>query len=224
MKVMGMNDLALVAPLRYPDPEADARATGAVDVLHAAALAERLDEALSGATFALALSARPRDLGPPCLGVREAVQELLGRAMRGETVALVFGNETVGLSNDELQRCQAVVTLSTNPDFSSLNLGAAVQVLCHELRMAALAGNEPPASGKVTPFTSPLATLDEVEGFYAHLETFMVAAGFHDPRRPKRLMPKLRRLFGRVALEKDEINILRGILAEAGKKMTHPGT
>ena len=216
MKNMGLTRLCLVTPKQFPDAEADARATDAVDVLAAARICATLDEALAGTTLAVALSARPRDLGPQPRAVREAVGELLEAAAAGE-VALVFGNETVGLSNEELQRCHAAVTIPANPEFSSLNLGAAVQVLCYELRMGAFAG-QPPISDPATPFTSPLATHDELEGLYAHLERVMTDTGFYNPAQPGRLLPKLRRLFGRVRLEKDEINILRGILAATQHK------
>lgn len=211
MKTMGLNCLYLVTPQRFPDPEADTRATGAVDVLASATVCASLDEALAGAIYAVAVSARRRDLGPQPVPAREGAAELLRRAGEGE-VALVFGNETVGLSNEEVQRCQASVMIPTVADFSSLNLGAAVQLLCYETRMAALGGNLVLGDPKVTPFASPVATLDELEGFYAHLESVMVETGFHDPEKPKRLMPKLRRLFSRSAMEKDEVNILRGVL------------
>lgn len=212
MKTMGLSRLFLVSPQRFPDPEADARATGAVDVLQQATVCATLDEALRGTTYAAALSARLRDLGPPACHAREGVVELVEEAAKGE-VALVFGNETVGLSNEEVQRCQAVISIPTNPEFSSLNLGSAVQVLSYEARLAAYAGQGLPAPRGVTPSHSRAATLDEVEGFYDHLEETMIATGFHNPEKPKRLMPKLRRLFGRVRLEIDEVNILRGILA-----------
>lgn len=219
MKTMGLSQLRLVNPKQFPDPEADARATGAVDVLAAAQVCSSLDEALAGTVFAVALSARRRDLGPEPRQARDAVTDLLVQAQFGE-VALVFGNETVGLTNEELQRCQLAATIPANPDFTSLNLGAAVQVLCYEARMSAFAGR-PEISDLATPFASPPATLDEVEGFYGHLERVMTDTGFFNPVQPGRLLPKLRRLFGRVRLEKDEINILRGILSATQEKTRH---
>ncbi len=217
---MGLARLYLVQPLCAVDEVATARAAGADDVLAAAPVCASLDEALAGCVEAVALSARLRDLGPVAVGVREAVAPLLQRTSDGD-VALVFGNETSGLSNDELQRCQKAVTIPSNPDFSSLNLGAAVQVMAYELRMAAWSGLPPALATPATPFSSAPAALDEIERFYAHLERVLVATGFHDPARPRRLMPKLRRLFGRAALEKDEINILRGIL-DSVEKPTGP--
>lgn len=214
MKTMGLRNLYLVTPKKFPDAEADARAAAAVDVLASAQVCDDLDAALKGVVHAVAVSARRRDLGPPPAMAREGLTELLPWTAQGE-VALVFGNETTGLSNDEVQRCQATLVIPTAPDSSSLNLGAAVQVLCYEARMLAFAGLQQASDPKVTPFASPPATLDEQEGFYAHLEALMVETGFMDPAKPKRLVPKLRRLFGRAGLEQDEVNILRGILTAA---------
>ncbi|WP_428825230.1 RNA methyltransferase [Azonexus sp. IMCC34842] len=220
MKTMGLSSLYLVQPKQFPDPEADTRATGAVDLLEKAKITASLAEALAGSVFAVALSARQRDLGPAIGQPRETVARLLAEAEHGD-VALVFGNETVGLSNEEILHCQAAVTIPTNPDFSSLNLGSAVQVLCYECRMAAFSERPPVAGQGVTPFVSPTASLDEVEGLFGHLESVMTDTGFFNPAQPGRLMPKLRRMFGRVRLEKDEINILRGILASTQVKTGH---
>jgi len=220
MKTMGLSSLYLVEPKQFPDPEADARATSAVDVLQRAKITSSLKEALVGASFVVALSARQRDIGPMYGSPRETVDLLIGEAEQGE-VALVFGNETVGLSNEEILHCHAAVTIPTNPEFSSLNLGSAVQVLSYECRMAAYGERPPVVEPGVTPFASPVATHDEVEGLYAHLESVMTNTGFFNPEQPGRLLPKLRRLFGRVRLEKDEINILRGILASTQVKTGH---
>lgn len=209
MKTMGLSKLVLVRPRQFPDPEATVRATGAADLLEAATICDSLDEALAGCVFAAALSARQREVGPPMSTARAVAAELLGRTDDGE-VALVFGNETSGLSNDEVMRCDRLVTIPTSAEFSSLNLGSAVQLLCYELRVAAL--GDAPAPTRATPFESPAATRDEVEGFFGQLERAMVGSGFMNPAQPKRLLPKLRRLFGRSGLEKDEVNILRGLL------------
>ena len=220
MKTMGLSRLSLVNPRQFPDAEADARATGAVDLLKQAEIHETLKDALADTVFVIGLSARQRDLGPEIGMPRPMVARLLAAAAEGE-VALVFGNETVGLSNDELQQCHAAVTIPTNPDFSSLNLGSAVQVLSYELRMAAYSEAPPATNAVVTPFVSPSATHNEVEGLYEHLEAVMTATGFYNPAQPGRLMPKLRRLFGRVRLERDEVNILRGVLAATQQKTGH---
>lgn len=220
MKTMGLCNLYLVEPKQFPDPEADARATSAVDILERAKITSSLKEALVGTSFVVALSARQRDIGPVIGAPRETVARLIAEAGQGE-VALVFGNETVGLSNEEILHCHAAVTIPTNPEFSSLNLGSAVQVLSYECRMAAYAERPPLIEQGVTPFASPAATHDEVEGLYAHLEAVMTDTGFFNPEQPGRLLPKLRRLFGRVRLERDEINILRGVLASTQVKTGH---
>ena len=217
MKTMGLSRLALVNPKSFPDPEAVSRAVGADDILERAMVCSSLDEALSGCIYAVAASARHRSLGPAPMQARESGPVVLERALEGD-VALVFGNETAGLSNEEVQRCQATVFIPANPEYTSLNLGAAVQLLCYELRLAAFIGR-PPVVTKTVPFASPLATNDDVERFYVHLERVMIATEFLDPAQPKRLIPKLRRLFGRAELERDEINILRGILDAVEKKI-----
>lgn len=222
MKTMGLTSLYLVTPKQFPDAEADTRATGAVDLLQQATVVASLAEALQGVTHAVALSARRRDLGPELEAPRQAASRLLAEAAEGE-VALVFGNESTGLSNEEIQLCRAAVTIPTNPDFSSLNLGAAVQVLCYECRMAAYTASEvnQPAKTLVTPFSSPAATHDEVEGLLGHMSEIMIKTGFLNPEQPGRLLPKLRRLFSRARLEKDEVNILRGIFAATQENTRH---
>lgn len=205
MKTMGLSRLWLVAPAHFPDPVASARASGAEDVLAAAQVVGSLHEALADTVFAAALSARRRELSLPRMHAREAAAVLVERCADGE-VALVFGNETSGLSNEELALCSLPVTIPTNPAFSSLNLGAAVQVLCYELWMAA---QQPPTleDGRAV-----YATHADFEAFIAHLESALTATGFHDPANPRRLLPRLRRLFNRVRLEKEEVAILRGML------------
>jgi tRNA/rRNA methyltransferase len=193
------------------------RAVGADDVLQRATVCASLDDALASTVFAVAVSARHRSIGPGPLQARQAAPEILALSAGGE-VALVFGNETAGLSNDEVQRCQRTVFIPANPEYTSLNLGSAVQLLCYELRLAAFDGT-PPVVTKAIPFASPRATNDDVERYYAHLERVMIATGFLDPHQPKRLIPKLRRLFGRAELERDEVNILRGILDAVEKKI-----
>lgn len=220
MKTMGLSDLRLVSPKQFPDPEADVRATGAVDVLQQAKITDDLAQALHGCVLTVALSARARDLGPAPATPRTAMDRLVAAAGEGN-VALVFGNETSGLSNEELGLCQLAVSIPTNPDFSSLNLGAAVQVLCYECRMAAHAGAAPLMEQQATPFSAPPATHDELEGLYGHLEQVMTATGFFNPAQPGRLLQKVRRLFGRIALERDEVNILRGILSATQSPTRH---
>lgn len=206
MKTMGLYDLRLVRPKKFPHAEAEAMASGATDVLAEAQVCDTLEEALAGCAFAIGMSARKRELTHELASSRQAAEHAAQLAA-SQPVALVFGTEMSGLSNDELIRCHQLAMIPANPEYSSLNLAAAVQVMAYELRMAAL--------GKVStesasPF--PLANHDDVEGFYRHMEETLVRIGFLDPAMPKRLMPRLRRLFTRARLEKEEVNILRGIL------------
>ena len=208
MKTMGLSRLVLVNPKFFPDPQADALASSAVDVLAAAQVFDTLEEALVGTTFATAMTARRRGLAVEPLWAREAAGELAVLAHEHE-VALVFGNETAGLSNEEVSLCTRWAKIPTDPDSSSLNLAQAVQVLCYELRMAAVDAGAPPA---INDAGLP-ASHEEVEGLMTHLERAAVASGFLDPAQPKRLMPRMRRLFARARIEKEEVNILRGMLS-----------
>jgi tRNA/rRNA methyltransferase len=211
MKTMGLTQLHLVNPRRFPDPEAQWRAAHAVDVLDGAQVHATLDDALRGTVFSVACSARTREIAVPHTTVREAAARTIEVA-RAQQSAMVFGNETSGLTTDAVNKCGLLATIPANPEYSSLNLAAAVQVVAYELRLASLA----PAPGMPRP---NLASHEEIEGLYRHLETAMVEAGFHDPEHPRKLMPRLRRLFARSGLEREEVNILRGILkALSGRK------
>ena len=207
MKNMGLRDLWLVAPEVFPDEVATARASGAADLLESARVVDTLQEALADTVFSAALTARRRELSLPRMQARDAARELVARSEDG-IVALVFGNETSGMTNEEVGLCSLPVTIPTDPEFSSLNLGAAVQVLSYELRMAAFGeAAAAPADVQAEP-----ATHADFEGFMGHLERVVTASGFHDPANPKRLLPRMRRLFNRVRLEKEEVAILRGML------------
>jgi tRNA/rRNA methyltransferase len=210
MKTMGLADLCLVAPQRYPAPEAEWLAAGASDVLGAARMHERLGDAISDCVAAFALSARPREWSPQVLAVREAAAVAIERAASGH-VAFVFGAEQAGLTNDEVFACQHLVHIPASDDYSSLNLAQAVQVVAYELRLAALGGAVPVARGE------KLATVKDVEGLYAHLEEAAFASGFLEPGSGSKLRERWRRLFSRVpALEREEVNILRGLLNALG--------
>lgn len=206
MKTMGLSQLVLVRPKKFPHPEAEAMASGATDVLAQAHVCDSLEEALAGCTLAIGLSARKRELSHELITARAAAAQMVQLATT-QQVALVFGTEMSGLSNDELIRCQQLAMIPANPEYSSLNLAAAVQVLAYEMRVAASSSAPLPAESGFPP-----ASHDEIEGFYRHLEETLVRIGFLDPAMPKRLMPRLRRLFARARLEKEEVNILRGIL------------
>ncbi len=212
MKTMGLGDLRLVDPRRYPDPQATALASGATDVLEAARVHERLEDAVRDTVLAVGLSARARDLSHPLRALREAAREIVDAAAAGP-VALVFGNETFGLSNEELGRCGMLVTIPADPRYSSLNLGAAVQVACYELAVAASAFGTRPE-----PEREP-ATAGDVESLFAHWEAAMLASGYLDPHQPGRLMERLRRLFARAGLERSEVKLLRGMLSAFEARM-----
>jgi len=221
MKNMGLSRLVLVQPQHFPAPDACARASGADDVLEAAVVVDSLEEALAGTSLVLGTSARDRRIPWPLLDPRECGAKVVEHAAQQAQIALVFGREHAGLTNEELQRCHFHVHIPSNPDFSSLNLAAAVQVLAYEVRMAWLSASDAPS--KVEKFeanslrSGELATMDEMELFYEHLEQTLVQIGFLDPEKPKHLMPRLRRLYGRSAVNRSEMSILRGILTETQK-------
>lgn len=208
---MGFDQLYVVAP-KIPfvtkAPEAIAMASGADDVLASAKVVETLADALNGVHWSIALTARTREYGPPQMPPRAAVEK--ARHMTGAegTLAFVFGNERVGLSNADVERCSALAHIPANPAYSSLNLAQAVQVLAYELRLSFLSDAQPAAAADA-PQAS--ASNDEIEGMYAHLEQALVAIDFLDPANPKKLMSRIRRLFARSGLEHEEVNILRGI-------------
>ena len=208
MKTMGLSQLVLVEPAVFPNSQADAMAAGSTDLLAQARVCATLAEALADTTLALGVSARRRDIVSEVLTPPEASIRLLTEAQAGP-VALVFGNETSGLSNEELSLCQGLVTIAANPDYSSLNLAAAVQVLSYEIRQAWLGHASWPQP------EMDAATGDEIEKFYGHMETALAELEFLNPGSPGKLMLKLRRLFARTRLAKEEVNILRGILTAA---------
>lgn len=205
LKTMGLARLHLVAPVRYPDPQAQWLASGALDVLRRAKICQHLDEALRDTVFSVACTARTRELAVPMVTAREAAARIVALARSGP-VALVFGNETYGLTGEEVGKCRMLATIPADARYTSLNLGAAVQVFCYELRQAAIGDHVPRQK------QPPLAPHEQVEHFFDYVEQSAQECGFLDPRHPKRLMPRLRRFFSRVQLEQDELNILRGLL------------
>ena len=212
MKTMGLRQLYLVRPKKFPDKEADTMSVGAVDILQNAQVCETLEQALVGCVLAIGLSARKSQLSHELVPARQAASQAAEIASR-QQVALVFGTEMSGLSNAELDLCQLLAMIPANPDFSSLNLAAAVQVMCYELRVGLLDDAVENANAAV-----PLASNEEVEGFYTHLEETLLKIGFLNATEPGRLMQRVRRIYGRARLEKEEVNILRGIL----KHTQHP--
>ena len=216
MKNMGLAELYLVEPREYPAPRAVWRAAGARDVLANAKIVGSVDEAIKDCGLVIGTSARERRIPWPLINPRECGDKIWQEA-KSHHVALLFGREDRGLTNSELQKCHYHVHIPSNPDYSSLNLATAVQVLSYEIRMASLARTD----GKLpemNEWDQPLATADELELFHAHLATTMADLKFYDPDNPKQLLTRMRRLFNRTRMDKMEVSMLRGLLSAAQRK------
>jgi TrmH family RNA methyltransferase len=209
MKTMGLSQLVLVQPQRFPSVEATARASGADDVLAQAHVCTDLETALHGCVLVIGSSARSRSLEWPLLTPKECAAQVIAQVQYHpeHQVALLFGREDSGLSNEEIEHCHAVMHIPTNPEYRSLNLAAAVQILTYELRSASL---DPPPVATAAP-----APHQEMQHFYAHLYETLVDLKFLDPAKPKRLITRLHRLFNRARPDTSELNMLRGILSAA---------
>jgi len=207
MKTMGLSQLVLVSPQKFPDAEATFRSAGADDLLENAIVVDNLGDALANCEWVIGASVRQRKLSrtiyTPKMCAEKIRDELTGN------VAIVFGRESSGLTNEELSLCHDQIFIPTDPDFSSLNVASAVQVICYELRMAKLTNS---AIQLKINSEDPLANADEVAGFYMHLKKTLLDLQFLDPKQPKRLMERLHLLFNRAHLTITELNILRGIL------------
>jgi tRNA (cytidine32/uridine32-2'-O)-methyltransferase len=209
MKTMGLKRLVLVKPRRFPDPEAEWMAASAGDVLAHAQVVDSLGEAIADCHLVIGTSARSRRIPWPCEPPRVCAERAAAASLQGE-VALVFGREDSGLSNEELQRCNLHLHIPSHPDYTSLNLAMAVQLVAYELRLQALAVQTPDP----VDWDAPPATQADLERLYQHLEETLIEIGFLDPAAPRQLMTRLRRLYNRVGLDAMELNILRGILTE----------
>ncbi|MCA1863522.1 RNA methyltransferase [Janthinobacterium sp. HSC-3S05] len=209
MKTMGFSDLVLVNP-RFPDALTDAEAvafaSGAQDILSGARIVGSIAEALEGCNYAAAVSARLREFSPPVTAPRAIAAQLAA----GEELhaAVIFGNERFGLPNEIVEQCNVLINIPANPEYSSLNLSQAAQVVAYECRVVALGDGQ---AASPVGFHGDAASLAQVDGMYAHLEQALVAIDFLDADNPKKLMPRLKRLFSRTGLETEEVNILRGI-------------
>lgn len=225
MKTMGLSDLVLVDPVdfdpREPNETSVAMASGAQDVLEGARVVSTFEEAIDDVAVVMGASARSRHLPWPLMHPRKATAKALDVLPSGQKVALVFGRERTGLTNDELAMCQVHIHIPTNQEYASLNVASAVQVLAYEMRMGILA-----YQGELdiqyegdwgVSWDNELANQGEINGFMTHLEKTLVDIEFLDPTNPKQLMPRLRRLFQRAMPDKVEINILRGILKMIGR-------
>ncbi len=224
MKNMGVVQLVLVDPIAEIDGDAIVRASGASEILDSCITVSSLEEAVAECGLVIGTSARGRHIPWPLCSPRECAAKAKQAVLNNNSVALVFGRESRGLTNDELHRCNAHVHIPTNPDFSSLNIAAAVQVLCYEMRLAALEQNdaEEPLHSKVgqwgVEWDYEMAPHGDVERFFDHLKDSLVDIGFLDPNTPKQLMTRLRRMFQRTALDKMEVGMMRGILAAVQRK------
>ena len=214
MKNMALADLRLVAPRFFPHPDAVARASGADDIIARAAVSTSLDEAVRDCHRVLATSARVRSVPWPVVSPREAAEQV--RAAPAQRVAVVFGRESSGLTNEELAKCHGMIMIPANPRFSSLNLAAAVQIVAYELFQGCSRVRPPPQRDVGD---SPRATAAQMERFYDHLERVLVKIRFLNPSEPRLVMRRLRRLFARAGAEETEINILRGILTEVEQRL-----
>ena len=206
MKTMGFEELVLVNPHHFPSNEADARASGALNVLTAARVVDNLAEAIADCGLVVATSARQRRANRPEYEPREYAPEIV-RSSAVAPVAVVFGTESAGLTNAQLDLCRAQLCIPTNPDYTSLNLGSAVQLIAYELRCARA------VSGPSAPPDFPSATSGDMEHFYAHLERILIQTGFLKPDQPSQIMRKLRLIYERAAPDEHELNILRGVLS-----------
>ncbi|WP_292991480.1 tRNA (cytosine(32)/uridine(32)-2'-O)-methyltransferase TrmJ [Pantoea sp.] len=216
MKTMGLTNLYLVNPLVKPDSQAISLAAGASDVIGEAKIVDSLDEAIAGCSLVVGTSARSRSLPWPMLDARECGVKSVEEGQQAP-VALVFGRERVGLTNEELQKCHYHVAIQANPQYSSLNLAMAVQIIAYEVRMAWLQSQEQ-ASPAPKYDESPYPLVDDLERFYQHMEKMMLNSGFIREANPGQVMSKLRRLYTRARPERDELNILRGMLSSFEKR------
>ncbi len=205
MKNMGMSSLVLVRPQSYPDAEATARASAAADVLATARIEQTIDAAIAGCGLVLGTSARRRSANWRVLDARAAAAEMLA-ASRSRPVAVLFGGERNGLANDELARCHALIQIPASPDYESLNLAQAVQIVCYELMMAVRSA-EPAESG------SQAAGVEAMAALYRHLDSVLAMAGFVHPGDAAQLRLRLERLFARAVPDDKEVRILRGLLS-----------
>jgi tRNA (cytidine32/uridine32-2'-O)-methyltransferase len=214
MKNMGLSQLYLVEPRQYPDEQAQWRAVSAADVLENAVVTSTLAEAIGDCQFVVGTSARERRIPWPILDPRQCAERVAEVSSTAQ-VAILFGREDRGLTNEELKVCNLHLSIPTAAAYSSLNLAMAVQIVCYELRMLLIQNDLPVAEDDQ--WDTPFSTSENMERFYAHLEQTLIAIEFLDPAAPRQLMSRLRRLYSRVRLDEMELNILRGILTETQK-------
>ncbi|XKM14201.1 tRNA (cytosine(32)/uridine(32)-2'-O)-methyltransferase TrmJ [Orbaceae bacterium ac157xtp] len=216
MKTMGLTNLCLVNPVIKPDSQAISLAAGASDIIKNAQIYPTVEQAVADCELVIGTSARSRSLQWPHLDSTESGKVIVSYALNHQQVALVFGRERVGLTNEELQKCDYHVSIPANPEYSSLNLAMSVQIFCYEIRMAMLAAESTIQAQKET---TEYPKNDDLERFYQHLNTTLVKTGFINPNHQGQIMGRLRRLYARARVEKQELNILRGILTSIDKNL-----
>lgn len=212
MKTMGQRSLYLVNPKIFPSAEVTARAAGADDLLAEAVVCETLPEAIKDCVYVVGTTARSRRIPWPVMTPREGTGKILQAAQTGN-VAILFGRENSGLDNEELELCNLVLRIPANPDYSSLNIASAVQIICYEIMQSTLPETLQEKQ------EAPPATAEEMQQFYRHFEEVMTETGFYNPEKPRRLIRRIKRLFNRVQADQKEINMLRGFLAGVQEKM-----
>ncbi len=215
MKNMGLTELVLVNPLRFPDEKAIFRSASASDVVEQALVVSTVDEAIADCQLVIGTSARDRRIPWPMLSPRECGDRVSHESAEGNKVGLMFGREASGLKNDELQKCQFHVNIPTGEAYSSLNLAMAVQVICYEILQGRMMQAD--KASAIDNWDQPDASAEELEHFFGHLEETLIQVGFHDPENPRQLLTRLRRMFNRIRPDKMEISILRGFLSAINK-------
>ncbi len=215
-KTMCIENLVLVKPAEFPSGQARARATGALDVLERAEICDTLSAAIADCTFVVGASARVRGLQCPDIAP-DALGDKVWKEVEQGNVAIVFGRESSGLSNEELDQCHFLTTIPANWEFSSLNIASAVQVICYEIYKAYLNKSNTKNVSDISGDTDELATAEEVEHLLVHMQQVLQEIEFFDPKQPKLLMRRLRQLYCRARLSRVETNILRGILSATQK-------
>ncbi len=218
IKVMGLDRLSLVNPENYPSPEARSRASGADDVLSKAQVYSELDDAIGDAQLVFGTSSRSRGMNIPMVNMREAAQKMMSAANQGQQVAMLFGKERYGLTNEEMQRCHYLVKYPANPDYPSLNLAAAVQLAAYELRMECLDDQQDIAT-KTGDEVVNLCDGQKMQSFYQHLFSTMEDTGFLNPMNKASMTEKFRMMFNRMHIETHEMDMLRGFLSAVNKNL-----
>ena len=212
MKTMGQKRLYLVKPKIFPSADVTARAAGADDVLADTTVCETLQDAIRDCIFVVGTTARSRRIPWPIMTPRECTEKILATAGSGD-VAILFGRENSGLNNEELELCNMVIQIPANPEYSSLNVASAVQIICYEIMQAGL------SYARSTKEEAPPATAKEMQQFYEHFEEVMIEVGFYNPEKPRRLIRRIKRLFNRAQPDQKEVNMLRGFLSGVQEKL-----